>query len=231
MTEYRNRIFHSIIDRGGALSIRDVAYHNCQFQNCALSLTKVSDKRSFVTDVVLHGCSVSASDVGPAILRRVCIDGLTTDSLLIIWGALFEQVTLSGKIGKLKINTHVHHTDQSIATQEPFDTQRREFYAHVDWALDIRLAKVRLLEISGIPARLIRRDPSSQMLVTRESALRGEWRTRVSTENKHWPFVIDMFLASGEPDRVLVAPSMGPRKQTEQLLRQLHELRELGAVE
>jgi hypothetical protein len=97
--------------------------------------------------------------------------------------------------------------------------------------LDISQAKVRLLEISGIPARLIRRDASSQMIVTRERALQQNWRSQLSPENKHWPFSIDMFLSSGELDRVLVAPRLGPKKQTEQLLRDLHELRDLGVVE
>jgi hypothetical protein len=231
MTEYRDRVFHSIVDCGDSLSIHDVVCHNCRFDNCGLSLTKDPMKRSSVTAVTLSDCIVSASSIGPAILRSVNIDGLVTDSLFIIWGALFQQVTISGRIGKVKINTHVHHSDQTAATQKPFDAQRQEFYAQTDWALDISQAKVRLLEISGIPARLIRRDASSQMIVTRDRALEPEWRSRLSPQNKHWPFSIDLFLSSGEPDRILVPPSLGPKKQAEQLLRELHELRDLGVVE
>jgi hypothetical protein len=88
-----------------------------------------------------------------------------------------------------------------------------------------------LLEINGIPAKLIRRDPNTQMVVTRERALNQEWRSRVGTENKHWPFAIDMFLATGEADRVLVAPLAGPKKQADKLLSELNELRDLGVVE
>ena len=58
-----------------------------------------------------------------------------------------------------------------------------------------------------------------------------EWRSRVSAENKHWPFVIKMFLATGEADHVLVAPLVGPKKQTDKLLADLKELRNLGVVE
>jgi hypothetical protein len=231
MTEYRDRVFHSIVDRGESLSIHDVACHSCRFENCGFSLTKDPTKRSSVTDVTLSNCTVCSSDIGPAILRDVTIDGLTTDSLFIIWGALFEHVALFGRIGKVKINTHVHHSDQTPATQKPFDAERHEFYAQTDWALDISQAKVRLLEISGIPARLIRRDAGSQMVVRRERALQPDWRSRLSPDNKHWPFSINMFLSSGESDRVLVAPLLGPKKQTEQLLRELHELRDLGVVE
>jgi len=161
----------------------------------------------------------------------VYIDGLTTDSLLIIWGAVFDQVVFSGKVGKIKINSHVHHVDQSEALQRPFNEFRQNFYEKVDWAIDISQAKFRLLEIRGIPSRLIRRDPSSQMVVTRVRAMNPDWRSRISSDNKHWPFVIDMFLATDEADRVLVAPLAGPKKQIEKLMKDLYELRDLGVVE
>jgi len=231
MTEFRNQIFHSLFDRGDGLSISSIACRECEFSNCALSLTKEISKRSVVSDVLLTNCTVGASSIGPAVLRRVYIDGLITDSLFIIWGAVFDQVVFSGKVGKIKINTHVHHVDQSVALQRPFDEFRQSFYEKVDWAIDISQAKFRLLEIRGIPAQLIRRDSSSQMVVTRERALNLDWRSRISSDNTHWPFVIDMFLATGETDRVLVAPLTGPKKQTEKLLRELHELRDLGVVE
>jgi len=231
MTEFRNQIFHSLFDRGGALSISSIACYECEFSNCTLSLTKEISKRSVVSDVRLKNCTVGASDIGPAVLRRVHIDGLITDSLFIIWGAVFDQVVFSGKVGKIKINSHVHHVDQSEALQRPFDEFRQSFYEKADWAIDISKAKFRLLEIRGIPARLIRRDPSSQMVVTRERALNPDWRSRISPGNTHWPFSIDMFLATGENDRVLVAPLTGPKKQTEKLLRELYELRDLGVVE
>jgi len=162
---------------------------------------------------------------------RVHIDGLITDSLFIIWGAVFDQVVFSGQVGKFKINSHVYHVDQSEALQRPFDEFRQSFYEKVDWAIDISQAQFRLLEMRGIPARLIRRDPSSQMVVTRERALNQDWRSRINPDNTYWPFSTDMFLATGEPDKVLVAPLTGPKKQTEKLLRELRELRDLGVVE
>jgi len=231
MTEYRNQIFNSLIDRGQALHFSEIACYDCDFRNCALSLTKDIDKRATVSDVLFKNCTISASDIGPAILKRVQIDGLVTDSLFIIWGAVFDQVIFSGKIGKIKINRHVHHVDRSEDVQRPFDEFRESFYEHSEWAIDISRAKFRLLEITGIPAKRIRRDPETQMVVTRERAVDPKWRSRVSAENKHWPFAIDMFLATGEADRVLVAPRIGPKKQTDKLLAELRELRDLGVVE
>lgn len=231
MTELRNQHFNSLFDRGGALSISSIACHECEFSNCALSLTKEISRRSVVSDVLLKNCTVGASDIGPAVLRRVHVDGLITDSLFIVWGAVFDQVVFSGKVGKIKINRHVHHVDRTESVQGPFDEFRRSFYKTVDWAIDISQARFRSLNITGIPARLIRRDPASQMVVTRERAMQPDWRSRLSPNNDHWPFVIEMFLATGEADEVLVAPLTGPKKQTEKLLRELHELRDLGVVE
>jgi hypothetical protein len=231
MTEYRNLVFNSLIDRGNALTLSDIGCFECDFSNCALSLTKDIGKRALVSDVLLKDCKVSASNIGPAVLTRVQIDGLVTDSLLIIWGAVFDHVVFSGPMGKIKINRHVHHVEQSDSAQRPFDEFRHSFYKKVDWAIDISRAKVRLLELSGIPAKLIRRDPSTQMIVTRERALNKDWRSRVSAGNKHWPFVIEMFLSTGEADRVLVAPLVGPKKQVDKLIDELNELRDLGVVE
>jgi hypothetical protein len=231
MTEYRNRIFDSLIDCGNALTLSDIAFFDCEFSNCAFSRTTDISKRATVDDVKLTNCMVSGSNVGPAILKRVRIDGLVTDSLLIVWGGIFDQVVFLGKIGKIKINRDVHHVDKSDRVQRPFDEFRKYFYDNSEWAIDISRAKFRLLEMCGIPARLIRRDANTQMVVSRERALNQEWRSRISAENKHWPFAIDMFLATGETDRVLVAPLAGPKKQNDKLLSELRELRDLGVVE
>jgi hypothetical protein len=231
MTKFQNRVLHSLVDRDGALTISSIACNDCEFANCGLSLTKEIGRRSTVSDVSIENCRVSASAVGPAVLRRLKIDGLKTDSLLIIWGAVFDQVLFAGRIGKIKVNRHVHHADQSDRLQKPFDEFRQTFYEQVDWAIDISRAEFSLLELSGIPSRLIRRDPETQMVVTRERALNPDWRRRVSQDSTHWPFAIDMFLATGELDRVLVVPTAGPKKQAEKLLRELQELRALGVVE
>jgi len=230
MTEYRNQSFHSIFDRGDALSVSSIACFDCEFTNCALSMTSEIGRRSIVSDSLFKNCTVSSSDIGPAVLRRLEVDGLITDSLLIVWGAVFDQVSFSGRVGKIKINRHVHHVDKSEATQRPFDEFRERFYSQVDWAIDISKAEFRLLEISGIPARLVRRNPETQMVVTRENALNRDWRSKVSQGSVHWPFAIDMFLATGEPDRVLVVPTAGPKKQVQKLLLELQELRTLGVV-
>ena len=231
MVEYKDKIFHSLFDRGESVNISSVACHNCRFINCWLSLTTDIRQRSIVKDASLTNCTIESGDIGPALLQNIRIDGLVTGPLLIVWGAVFDRVQFSGEIGKIKINRVVHQVDRSESTQGPFDDFRTKFYEKAEWALDISQAKFRCFEIAGIPARLIRRDPATQVIVTRERALDPEWRSKISSDADHWRFVIDMFIADGEEDQVLVAPSTGPAKQRDKLLRGLDELRRLGVVE
>ena len=169
--------------------------------------------------------------MGPAIFRNVNVESLKTNDLLIIWGALFDRVKLSGELGKFKINHFVHHVDRTSATQGPFDEIREGFYRSVEWALDISQARFVEFECRGIPAKLIRHDPQSQVVVTRERAMRPGWRERLSSSNTLWPFAIDMFLQDGDADRVFAAPLGASKSKREALLAGLRELRALEVAE
>ena len=59
---------------------------------------------------------------------------------------------------KLHISAGDNLPTQSIAGQA--------FYQKIDWALDISRGEFRDLELKGIPARLVRRDPETQLIVT-----------------------------------------------------------------
>jgi len=198
--------FSSLFDRGGSLAIDGISFDCCIFENCAFSLTKSLAKRSTVKNCQFLKCAVNGCDIGPAILDQVSITDLSTNALFIVWGAVFNKVKLSGSIGKLKINQAVHHVDRSPETQRPFDDFRESFYESVDWALDIRDARFKEFDVRGIPAAKIIRDPESQVVITREKAMRGDWRKGISKANTLWPFVINLFLADGDKDTVLVAP-------------------------
>ena len=206
-------------------------FERCEFTNCALSLTTDVNKRSMVRDILVKECSANGCTVGPAIFHNVTVETLRTNDLLIVWGALFSHVKLVGEIGKLKLNTYVHHVDRRPEIQKPFDDAREKFYASTDWALDISEARFREFEFRGIPARLVRRDPSSQVVVTRERAMRHGWRERLSASNTLWPFMIQLFLKDGDADMVLVAPLAAAKAKRDVLLAGLRELRELGVAE
>jgi hypothetical protein len=206
-------------------------FEGCAFSNCALSLTKQFELRSKVADVELINCSAVDCDIGPAVFRDVRVDGLLTNSLLIVWGAVFSHVTLRGEIGKIKINPWIHHVDRRPEIQGPFDAYRENLYRTTDWALDISEARFKEFEVRGIPAGLIRRDPETQAVVTRERALSPGWRERLNPSNTLWPFMIKLFLSDGDPDMVLVVPLGAPKSKRDGLLRDLRELRALGVAE
>jgi hypothetical protein len=230
MIEFVDQTFGSKFDRGTAGVIENIRCRNCEFAHCGLSLTKEIQRRTTVRNSEFIRCRVNGCDVGPAIIEDVLISDLQTNDLFILWGTLFRRVKLSGRIGKMKINPSVDAIDRSAATQSPFDEHRTRFYSETDWALDIRDARFRLFDLRGIPARLIRRNSESQVVITRERALDPAWRQRLSPSNELWPFMIDMFLADGEEDRVFVAPLDAPKPKRDLLLQQLDELRAAGVA-
>jgi hypothetical protein len=94
--------------------------------------------------------------------------------------------------------------------QRAFDEANAEYYRHVDWALDISEGEFKDLELRGVPARLIRRDPETQVLITRKVALQGPWRD-LDFRSNVTPACISLFLGRDEPDYVLVAPKRSRR--------------------
>jgi len=231
MTVYSDRTFLQRFDRDSGAVLEGMQFTNCTFDNCALSLTKSPNLRSTVRNVQVVNCVTVNCGVGPAVFEDVVVDGLDTNDLLILWSPLFKHVTLRGKIGKIKINTAAHFVDRSLEVQRPFDQARVRFYKSVDWALDISEAEFGEFDMHGVPSRLVRRDPATQVVVTRERALQSGWRDRLSAANTHWPFVIDLFLEDGEPDIVLVAPKRKRKRDFTRLLDGLIELRQVGVAE
>lgn len=231
MTRYSNRTFSRLFDDGGT-TFTNMEFDNCVFDWCGLSLAKVVGRRSTVRNVRLLNCSsVNHCGIGPAIFEDVTVDGLATSFLLLLWCPLFKHVAIKGKIGRVRINQHVDGMDPSAEVQRPFDLARTRFYETVDWALDISAAEFKEFDMHGVPARLVRRDPATQVVVTREKALRPGWREQLSPGNTLWPLVIDMFLQDCEPDIVLVAPKGKPKREFASLVNGLNELRQAGVAE
>lgn len=234
MKEYRDKLFQSLRDWGDILAIGELRFVGCDFTNCSLSATTDIERRTVVRNLEIVRCVANSCHIGPAIFEDIRVEGLETNQLLIAWGALFKHVTLSGKIGELKVNQRIGSTnDVTPVIQARFDAFRKSYYHSVDWALDISGARFRdEFEFRGIPARLIRRDPDSQAVVKRERVLAaGDWREQVNSPNDLWPFAIDLFLSDGDEDMVLVVPLGARKRKRDELLRSLRELRELGVVE
>ncbi len=112
--------------------------------------------------------------------------------------------------------------------QRVFDQANSQFYASVDWALDLTEAEFEECDVRGVPGRLIRRDPSTQVLVTRDAAITGRWRS-LDLTGTYWATALDLFLESQMPDIVLVAPKRN--KNFRLLAEGLQKLRDCGVAE
>lgn len=237
MKEFANESFYQLYDRGDQLLLENMRFENCEFTRCAISLTEQFGRMSTVRNLTLNDCSFINCQTGPTILSNVTITNLKASDLLIVWSPYFDRVTLKGDICKIKVNTYADTSTvgpANYAKQKPFDDFRKQFYASVDWALDISEARFREFDLESVPARLVRRDPESQMVVTREKALqfaKPGWATSLDPSCKHWAFVIDLFLSDGDEDIVLIAPLGAAKAKRDLQLKGLQELRRIGLAE
>jgi hypothetical protein len=117
-----------------------------------------------------------------------------------------------------------HATDEQ---QGAFDLVNAEFYRNVDWALDIREAEFVECDLrSPMPARLVRRDEETQVVVKRSKLLDGEWR---KLDLPQWSIALEWLLERGDPDVVLVAGKRSKNFKKE--LAELERLRDAGFAE
>jgi hypothetical protein len=231
MIEYKNQTFHKLYDHGDALVLENMRFESCMFESCAVSFTKDVHLRSTVRNVSIKNCAANGCGIGPAIFQDVEVDGLATNDLLIVWAATFHHVKFVGEIGKIKINPWAHFMDRTEETQGPFTRSRETFYRSIDWALDISDARFKGFDATGIPARLFRRAPDSQAVVTRERVTAENGQRIARADGNPWLPWIRGALSDGSRDGVLVTPLGAPKKKRDEFLHGLRQLRDLGIAE
>lgn len=232
--KYENEIFHRLFDRGERLRLEDIELNRCTFSDCGISLTTALDQMAKVRRVSMTDCTIDSVFTGPLIASEVNIANLRTSDLFILWCPYLDRVTLAGNIGRMKINATADPSTSRNEKQKPFEEFRREFYANVEWALDISNARFKEFDLDGVPACLVRRDPESQIVVTRERALEiatPGWDQKLNPQNRFYHFTINLFLSDGLPDMVLVAPLGAAKAERDEALRGLQELRDIGLAE
>ena len=229
---FENQTFERFFEDGCGAVYSDFVFRRCTFVNCAVSITRNPALRTTVRNVQIIDCVRKRDPAGfpCAIVEDCLIENLKIEELLQTWGAAFKHVTLRGKIGPLMLSNCLCPTSTTTdAMQRAFEEANTAYYANVDWALDISKAEfTEDCDIRGIPARLIRRDPDTQVVITRERAMRGEWRN-LDLHQTYWRAGIEFMLERGDADVVLVAPKRA--KDFEHLLRGLQLLREAGVAE
>jgi hypothetical protein len=197
-------------ERAGAI-YADSEFRRCYFEGLSLSVTSDPRLRSTVRNIRLTNCSQRGCQVGGPIVEDVIVDGLKTNGqLLIVSGAVFSRVVLRGRIDRLMISNDVSPSilidegERSLRIRA-FKEANADYYRHVDWALDISQGEFKDLDIRGVPAHLIVRDPETQAVVTRQKALEGRWRELEYNEGLFQIWIYN-FLQTDDPATVLIAP-------------------------
>ncbi|MFC1878302.1 hypothetical protein ACFLZW_00165 [Chloroflexota bacterium] len=207
---FQDQEVHRFLDRNSGRVYSDLEFHNCRFIGSAISVTRKPMRRSTVRNVRLVDCEVTGCSVNTAIIENVVVDGLKTHTLLQTWGAVYNRVVLKGDIGRIMISSVVATGLAKPKQQQAFDKANASYYQTVGWALDISEARFDECDIRGLPSDLIVRDPETQVIIRREKALEGKWR-HLDLSKTYWKGWIELFLSSGEPDVILVAPKLSPK--------------------
>ena len=228
---FENQTFERFYEDGCGAVYTDFVFHRCTFRACDISITDDPRSRTTVRRVQLLNCTYKRNPGGFScpIVEDCLIENFEIEGLLQTWGAVFKHVTFKGRIGRVMLSNCLCPTSTTTESiQRAFKEANAAYYATVDWALDISEAEFKELSLRGIPSRLVRRDPETQVVVTRERAMRGEWR-KLDLDKTYWQVAIELMLKRGDEDVVLVAPKRA--KNFKHLLRGLQLLREAGVAE
>lgn len=225
---FEHQEFDDFNDHNSGRMFSDIMFKYCRFISCSISVTMNPRRRSLIRNIQFYGCEVTGCTIYPAIIEDVLISNLKTHNLLRTEGAVFKHVKLEGNIGEIMISPLVNPGWAKPKQQAAFDDANVRYYETVDWALDISEGRFIDCDIRRVPARLIRRDPETQVIITREKALAGEWR-KLDLSKTYWATSIQFLLNRGDRDVVLVAPKRNSKYS--ELLDGLKMLRDAGVAE
>jgi hypothetical protein len=200
-----NQEFECFYDRNSRRVFHDLEFKKCRFVSSSLSITRNPRRRSLAQNIKLIQCEEIGCAIDTAVIEDVVVDGLKTRDLLVSWGAVFKHLVLKGNIGRIMISPAVATGMAKPREQAAFNEVNARYYETVDWALDISEGRFYECGIRRVPAKLIRHDPETQIVVKREKALLGEWK-KLDLTKTYWATSIQLFLDRGDPDVVLVAP-------------------------
>ena len=226
---FHGQKFSGVIPGESDRPLKGLECRQCYFEGCALSVTVDPSKRTLVRNVSLIDCEQRGGSINQAILEDVFVYGLETHGTLQTFGAVFKHVTLKGKIGSIMFTPFVDLFHKNRAMQRAFDKANSKYYTTVDWALDIAEAHFEDCVFRTVPARLIRRDPQTQVVVKRANAAEDKWRKLKYVKGTRWEAELEFFLDEGNPDIVLVAPKRD--RQFRHVIDGLKALRDAGIAE
>jgi hypothetical protein len=229
MRKHHNEKFLNLVDADSAGSFEDFEIEKCHFESCYLSSTLDPKLRTWVKNVHLLNCSQKNSVVNCAIIENSTIENLKTKTLLQFWGAVFNEVVFKGNVGSIMISPLVHTASAPAEVQKMFEKENNAYYKKVKWAIDISQASFEECDIRGLSSKLIIRDQSTQMILTREKAEEIDWEDLNLENEKYFAIIVNMMLKKNYDDTVIVAPKAN--KRFESILKDLKKLKKENIVE
>jgi hypothetical protein len=193
----------------------------CEFDNVSIGSYGSGEEPVLVRDCSLTRCRARVALFGLVVVEDCLIDGFSGG----FWATasvLLRHVVMRGPIDALDLRS----PRQIQSNRQDLPNVHADHYRTVDWALDIREARFKRCDIGGVPGRLVRRDPATQILITRERALASPWRE--ATAGHFWWVGIERLLESGDESEVFVACPRGDRFEEE--LGVIARLREAGTA-
>jgi hypothetical protein len=200
--------FHGLKDLDSGKVIQDLTFERCDFTSSTFSMGGEPMLRSIARRVRLIECRVRASIVGNPILDEVEIQGFETGSKfhLQCGAAVFRHVVLAGKIGRLMI-TGDANPSRPERIQELFEAANKEFYAKVDWALDISQGEFEeSCCFTSVPYNLVRRDPETQAVILRKRACELDWKKLPLTA--YWQYCLSRLVSVVKDEAMVFAAAI-----------------------
>jgi hypothetical protein len=151
---------------------------------------------------------------------------------LFLWGGSARRVTVAGTVGGIIWNPPTRGLLGFDLDPAKVEEVRRYYDSIDDWAVDVSQARFRSMPSLrfGPPGRLVRRDPETQPLITKQAAARA--LELIGSELGIWRAVLADLVTGSWPDEIVLMPALGARKaRREEELRGLERLRQIGAFE
>lgn len=208
--------------------VGDTHFHKCTFEDCRVFAPAQPERRSLFTGIKLSDCRFTNSSIYGALIdeAEVCGIKMTGRAPCYLWGAVFRHVVLRGPVtGTFLVNDTWQMHPNIPELDAAWKQANGRFYAGCDWALDVSEAQFASVPaFYGVPGRLIRRDPATQLLVTRKQAIAVDaWR---SCDGGVFESLIANMLQGDQDSTILIAPTRGPKRK--ELLDALNRVRDAG---
>jgi len=197
-------------------TIEHIELKRCTLNNC-YAASKPGQAPITLRHIRAEKTTLKSANASFCVFEDVVVDGLKTSGVEFIQSCVFKHVVLKGRIEKLVINNE--HGDDGAWMSD--------YYADVDWALDISGAVVKVLDLRNVPGHLVRRDPETQALIRRESVERSDWKPRTLGVTG---VSIEDLMRSSLSSRVVVAPK-GDKKMFAKMMDEIREARERGIAD